>query len=85
MAKEFGSKVDQLLGNYSGTVETEKNNTSKKNHATVNGLKRAYYITPEQIQAIALKAATDGMSKSEVVQEALNQYLADYLDKGENQ
>ena len=73
MAKEFGSKVDQLLGNYSETVETEKNNTNKKNRQSSDGIKRAYYFTSEQIKAIALKAANEGMTKGEVVQEAINQ------------
>lgn len=73
--KEFENKVDHLLGNYSGEVETE----IKKKNTTAGGIKRAYYLTPEQDRAIALKAATEGMKKNEVVQEALNQYLADYL------
>lgn len=82
MAKNFGSKVDQLLGNYSGTSGTPSSeNKTKKNNITAAGIKRAYYITPEQDKAIALKAATEGMKKNEVVQEALNQYLADYLNK----
>jgi hypothetical protein len=50
----------------------------KKN--TTDGIKRAYYLTPEQDKAIALKAATEGMKKNEVVQEALNLYLKDYLE-----
>lgn len=75
--KEFGSKVDHLLGNYSGEIESE---IRKKKNTTAGGIKRAYYLTPEQDRAIALKAATDGMKKNEVVQEALNQYLADYLE-----
>ena len=79
MAKNFGSKVDQLLGNYSGTSTASSENKPKKNNTTAGGIKRAYYLTPEQDRAIALKAATEGMKKNEVVQEALNQYLADYL------
>lgn len=79
MAKNFGSKVDQILGNYSGAPSAE--NKTKKNNTTAGGIKRAYYLTPEQDKAIALKAATEGMKKNEVVQEALNQYLADYLNK----
>ncbi len=83
MAKNFENKVDKLLGNYSGAIDSETNNASKNNHSTIGGIKRAYYLTPEQIKAIALKAAVDDMTKNEVVQEALNQYLADYLNKKE--
>ncbi len=78
--KEFGSKVDQILGNYSGNISSAKEATNKK-YSTSGGIKRAYYITPQQDKAIALKAATEGMKKNEVVQEALNQYLADFLEK----
>ncbi len=77
--KEFGSnsKVEQILGNYSGNVSSEP--VKSKKNTTAGGIKRAYYLTPEQDRAIALKAATEGMKKNEVVQEALNQYLEDYL------
>ena len=78
MSKDFGSKVDKLLGNYSKSVGTSSTERRKTTEGTV---KRAYYLTPEQIKAIALKAATDDMTKNEVVQEALNQYLADFIEK----
>lgn len=74
--KEFNSKVDHLLGNYSGGKTTRAVERKKTTEGTI---KRAYYLTPEQDKAIAIKAATEGMKKNEVVQEALNQYLADYL------
>lgn len=72
MTKDFNNqnKVDKLLKNYSSPAK-------KKN--TTDGIKRAYYLTPEQDKAIALKAAIEGMKKNEVVQEALNMYLKDYL------
>lgn len=74
--KEFGSKVEHLLGNYSSDIESE---IKKKKNTTSGGIKRAYYLTPEQDKAIALKAANEGMKKNEVVQAALNLYLNDYL------
>ena len=78
--KEFGNKVEQILGNYSGGISGSSETELKdKKHSTVGGIKRAYYFTPEQIKAIALKAATDDMTKNEVVQEALNLYLKEYL------
>lgn len=73
------NKVDKLLANYSESVPTEATNKGKKKN-TSDGIKRAYYLTPEQDKAIAMKAATEGMKKNEVVQEALNQYLANYLE-----
>lgn len=75
--KEFSSKVDKILGNYTGSTNEERTNERRK--TTEGTIKRAYYITPEQERAIAIKAATEGMKKNEVVQEALNKYLKEYL------
>ena len=74
--KEFGSKAEKILGNYVGNTTVS---TSAKRKTTEGTIKRAYYLTPEQDKAIAMKAAMDGIKKNEVVQEALNQYLSDYL------
>ena len=84
MTKDFNNqnKVDKLLKNYSSPDTTDEATKAKKKNTT-DGIKRAYYLTPEQDKAIALKAAIEGMKKNEVVQEALNEYLADYLNKKE--
>ncbi len=43
------------------------------------GTKRAYYFTDDIIRAINLKAATDNVSRNDVVVSALRIYLAEYL------
>lgn len=43
------------------------------------GTKRAYYFTDDIIRAINMKAATDNVSRNDVVVSALRIYLAEYL------
>ncbi|MEE1504075.1 MAG: CopG family transcriptional regulator [Acutalibacteraceae bacterium] len=53
----------------------------KKGGVTEGGIKRNYYLPEDIIKAINLKSAEEGISKNELVQEALRVYLKDYLKK----
>jgi len=53
----------------------------KRGGVTEGGIKRNYYLPEDIIKAINLKSAEDGISKNELVQEALRAYLKDYLKK----
>lgn len=43
------------------------------------GTRRAYYFTDDIIRAINMKAATENISRNDVVVSALRIYLAEYL------
>lgn len=61
---------------------TTKNDTavkSKKNSVTEGGIKRNYYLPPDIIKAINIMSAEKEISKNELVQHALREYLKDYL------
>ena len=53
----------------------------KRGGVTEGGIKRNYYLPEDIIKAINLKSAEHGISKNELVQEALRAYLKDYLKK----
>lgn len=66
--------------------KTAKKSTSvspapKKGGVTEGGIKRNYYLPEDIIKAINLKSAEEGISKNELVQDALRVYLKDYLKK----
>ena len=62
-------KIDQLLNGF---------NSQDQDDPMVS---KGFYLTPSMDKALALKAANDGLKKSEVVQAALSQYLSEYLDR----
>lgn len=62
-------------------TSTSVSTASKKGGVTEGGIKRNYYLPEDIIKAINLKSAEEGISKNELVQEALRAYLKDYLKK----
>lgn len=65
------SKIDQLLNGFNLQAQEDDDPMISK----------GFYLTPKLDKALAMKAANDGLKKSEVVQDALRAYLAPFLQK----